>query len=147
MCRKARSVRVSDHFTFVSADGIFWRIRKNLWLQNFPNLKFDTRLPRKKIRKLDVDAFCEGGKRFKTQIHLIIISRDCWGATGSNMTCVHLLQQAKLKFKDSCIQPKYCLICCLYAPVFANAWRNFLWKDQSFISNFQFTCRKLSTFG
>ena len=42
-------------------------------------------------------------KRFKSQIHLIIISRDCWGPTGGNMTYVHLLPQAKLGFKDSSI--------------------------------------------
>ena len=50
---------------------------KNLCLGNFLNLKLNTRLPTKKIRKLDVDAFREEGKRFKSQIHLIIISRDC----------------------------------------------------------------------
>ena len=50
---------------------------KNLWLGKFLNLKFNTRLPSKKIRKLDVDAFRGEGKRFKSQIHLIIISRDC----------------------------------------------------------------------
>ena len=36
--------------------------------------KLNTRLPTKKIRKLDVDAFREEGKRFKSRIHLIIIS-------------------------------------------------------------------------
>ena len=41
------------------------------------DLKLNTRLPTKKIRKLDVDAFREEGKRFKSQIHLIIINRDC----------------------------------------------------------------------
>ena len=50
---------------------------KILWLGNFLNLKLNTRLPKKKIRKLDVDAFREERKRFKSQIHLIIISRDC----------------------------------------------------------------------
>ena len=49
---------------------------KNMWLGNFLNLKLNTRLPTKKIRKLDVDAFREEGKDFKSQIHLIIISRD-----------------------------------------------------------------------
>ena len=44
---------------------------------NFLNLELNTRLPTKKIRNLDVDAFREEGKRFKSQIHLIIISRDC----------------------------------------------------------------------
>ena len=73
---------------------------KNLWLGNFLNLKLNTRLPRKKIQKLDVDAFREEGKRFKSQIHLIIISRDCQGPVGSNMICVHLLPQAEFEFKD-----------------------------------------------
>ena len=50
---------------------------KNLWLGNFLNVKLNTRLPTKEIQKLDVDAFREEGKRFKSQIHLIIISRDC----------------------------------------------------------------------
>ena len=50
---------------------------KNLWLGNFLNLKTNKRLPTKKIRKFDIDAFREDGKRFKSQIHLIIISRDC----------------------------------------------------------------------
>ena len=50
---------------------------KNLWLGYFLNLELNTRLPKKKIGKLDVDAFREEGKKFKSQIHLIIISRDC----------------------------------------------------------------------
>ena len=58
-------------------------------------------------------------------------SRDCWVPTGNNMTCVDLLPQAKFEFKDSSIQPKYCLICC---PVFANAWENFLLKNPKFLS-------------
>ena len=62
---------------------------KNLWVGNFLNLKLNTRLTTKKIRKLDVDAFREEGKRLKSQIHLIIISRDCWGPTGSNITGCH----------------------------------------------------------
>ena len=41
---------------------------KHLWLGNFLNLKLNTRLPTKKVRKLDVDAFIEEGKRFKSQI-------------------------------------------------------------------------------
>ena len=45
--------------------------------KKFSNLKLNTRLPAKKIRKLDVCAFREEGKRFKSQIHLIIISGDC----------------------------------------------------------------------
>ena len=35
------------------------------------------------------------------------------------MTCVHLLPQAKLEFKDSSIQHKNCLICCLKPPYLA----------------------------
>ena len=50
---------------------------KDLWLENFLNLKLNTRLPTKMVRKLDVDPFREEGKRFKSQIQLIIISRDC----------------------------------------------------------------------
>ena len=61
----------------MGVDGIFRRVRKNLWFGNFSDLKLDTRLPTKKIRKSDVDAFSEEGKRFKSQIHLIVISRDC----------------------------------------------------------------------
>ena len=48
--------------------GFSAELEKNLWLGNFLNL------PTRKIRKLDVDAFREEGKRFKFQIHLIIIS-------------------------------------------------------------------------
>ena len=48
------------------------------------------------------------------------------------MTCVYLLSQAKFELKDSSIQPKYCLICCLQALAFANALNNFLLKDKSF---------------
>ena len=50
---------------------------KILWLGNFSNLKLNTRPPTKKILKLDFDAFSEEGKRFKSQIRLITISRDC----------------------------------------------------------------------
>ena len=39
--------------------------------------RLNTRLPTKKIRKLDVDAFRDEGNRFKSQIHLIIVNRDC----------------------------------------------------------------------
>ena len=41
--------------------------RKNLWFGNFSNLNLDKRLPTKNT-KLDVDAFSEEGKRFKSQI-------------------------------------------------------------------------------
>ena len=78
VCRKTRSVSVSNQFILssVGVDGIFCRIRKNLLLGHSLNLKLNTRLRTIKIRKLDVDAFREEGKRFKSQIHLIIISRD-----------------------------------------------------------------------
>ena len=69
--------QINSYLSSVGVDGVFCRIRKNLWLGNFLNLKLNTRLPTKKIRILDVDAFREEGKRFKSQIHLIIISRDC----------------------------------------------------------------------
>ena len=97
----------------MGVDGIFYRIRKKSVVEKFFNLKLNARLPAKKIRKLDVDAFKEEGKRFKSQIHLIIISRDRHITTGSNMRCVHLLPRAKFEFKDSSIQYKNCLICCL----------------------------------
>ena len=82
-------------------------------LANYSNLKLKTRLPTKHLWKLDVDAFRGGWERHKYQIHLIIISRDSWGLSGDKMTCVDLLPQAKFEFKDSSIQPKCCLICCL----------------------------------
>ena len=69
--------QINSYLSSVDVDGIFSRIRKKLWLGSFLNLKLKTRLPTKKIRKLDVDTFREEGKRFKFQIHLIIISRDC----------------------------------------------------------------------
>ena len=132
----------------MGVDGIFCPIRKNLWLGNFLNLELNTRLPASKIRKLDVDAFRLEAKRFKSQIHLIIISRDCGGPTGSNLTGVLLLPQAKFEFKDSSIQqilpdmlPLSTLIC--------QCMRQFFVKRlKFFISNFQFTCgAKFSAFG
>ena len=57
-------------------DGIFCRIRKRSVVGKFFNLKLNTRLPPKQIRKLHVNAFREEEKRFKSQIHLIIISKD-----------------------------------------------------------------------
>ena len=69
--------QINSYLTYVGVDGNFCRIRKNLSLGNFLNLKLNTRLLTKNIRKLDVDAFRKEGKRFKSQIHLIIISRDC----------------------------------------------------------------------
>ena len=69
--------QIKSYLSSVGVDGIFCQIRKNQWLGNFLNLKLVTRLPTKKIQKLDVDAFREERKRFKSQIHLIIINRDC----------------------------------------------------------------------
>ena len=40
-------------------------------------LKSEYKATYKKIRKLDGDAFREEGERFKFQIHIIMISRDC----------------------------------------------------------------------
>ena len=68
--------QINSYLSSVGVDGIFCRIRKNLLLGHSLNLKLNTRLRTIKIRKLDVDAFREEGKRFKSQIHLIIISRD-----------------------------------------------------------------------
>ena len=68
--------QINSHLSSVGVDRIFCRIRKNMRLGNFLNRKLNTRLPTKKIRKLDADVFREEGKRFKSQIHLIIISRD-----------------------------------------------------------------------
>ena len=73
---------------------------KNPWFGNFSNLKLDTRLPTKKIRKLDVDAFSDERKRFESQIHLIVISRHFGEPTGTNMTFASPLLQAKFEFKD-----------------------------------------------
>ena len=69
--------QINSYLSSVGVDGIFCVIRKNLWLGKFLNLTLNTRLPTKKIQKLDVDAFREEGKRFESQIDLIIISRDC----------------------------------------------------------------------
>ena len=71
---------------------------KNLWLGNFKNYKLNKRLP-KKIRKLDVDAFREEGKRFKSQIQLSLAE-----------TRVHQSPQAKFEFKGSSIEHKNFLI-------------------------------------
>ena len=47
---------------------------KTLRYGDFSNLKLNTRLPTKKMQKLDVDASSsEEGKRFNSQIHLILI--------------------------------------------------------------------------
>ena len=83
---------INSYLSYVGVDD---ESEKTLWLGNFLNLELNTRLPSKKIRKLHVYAFREEGKRFKSQIHLIIISRDQRGPTGSIMTCVQLLPQAK----------------------------------------------------
>ena len=69
--------QINSYLSSVGVDRIFCRIRKSLWMGDFLDLKLNTRLPTKKIRKLDVDAFREEGKRFKSQIYLIMIRRDC----------------------------------------------------------------------
>ena len=103
--------QINSYLSSVDIDEIFCRIRKTSVVGKFLNPKLNKRLPTKKIRKLDVDAFRKEGKRFKSQIHVIIISRNCRGPiTGKNMTFVQLLPQ---EFKDSSIQQKNCLICCL----------------------------------
>ena len=68
--------QINSYLSSVGVYGIFCRNRKKSVVGKFSNLKLNTRLPAKKIRKLDVDAFREEGKRFKSQ-NLIIISRDC----------------------------------------------------------------------
>ena len=69
--------QINSYLSSVGVDGIFCRIRKNLWLGNFVNLELNSRLPTKKVRKLNVDAFREEGKRFKSQIHLrCLLSRE-----------------------------------------------------------------------
>ena len=65
--------QINSYLSSVGVDEVFCRIRKNL---KFLNLKLNSRLRTKKMQKLD-DAFREEGKRFKSQIRLIIISRDC----------------------------------------------------------------------
>ena len=46
-------------------------------LEIFQILNWIQGYPKKKIRKLDVDAFNEEEERFKSQIHLIVMSGDC----------------------------------------------------------------------
>ena len=69
--------RINSYLSCVGVNGIFCRIKNKRWLGKFLNLKLNTRLPTEKIRKLDVDAFREEGKRFKSQVYSIIINRDC----------------------------------------------------------------------
>ena len=69
--------QINSSLSSVGVDGNFCLIRKKSVVGKFLNLKLNTRLPTKKIRKLEVDAFKTGTKKFKFQIHLIIISRDC----------------------------------------------------------------------
>ena len=69
--------QINSHLSSVVLTGFSAESERSRWLGNFLNLKLNTRLAAKKIRKLDVDAFREEGKRFKSKIHLIIISRYC----------------------------------------------------------------------
>ena len=55
--------QINSYLSSVGADWIFSELEKNLWLGKFLNLKLNTRLITKKIRKLDVDAFREEGKK------------------------------------------------------------------------------------
>ena len=62
--KQGRSVyQINSYLLSVGADGIFCQIRKKSMVGKFLNLKLNTRLPTKKIRKLDVDAFREERKR------------------------------------------------------------------------------------
>ena len=65
----------------MGVDGIFWDFLPNqekiCGLEIFQILNWIQGYPQKKIRKLDVDAFSEEGKRFNSKIRLIVISRDC----------------------------------------------------------------------
>ena len=72
--------------------------------------------------------------RVKPQIHLIIISRDRWLPIGSNMTCVHLLPRAKFEFRDSSIQHRNCLICCLLNHHICQCMRRFFVKKPKFLA-------------
>ena len=55
--------QINSYLSSVGVDGIFCQIRKKSVVGNFFfNLKLNTRLPTKKIRKLDVDTFREEGK-------------------------------------------------------------------------------------
>ena len=68
-CQQTRSVRriKSIHICHLWVlKGFSAESGKDLWLGNSLNLKLNTRLPTKKIRKLDVAAFREEGKRFKS---------------------------------------------------------------------------------
>ena len=54
---------------------------------------------------------------------------------GSNMTCVHLLPQAKFEFKDSSIQQKNCLICLLpLSPRICQCMRQLFVKRPKFLA-------------
>ena len=65
--------QINSYLSSVGVDRIFCRIRKKSVVGKLNNLiksvKLNTRLHTKKTRKLDVNAFREEGKRFKSQIH------------------------------------------------------------------------------
>ena len=61
--------QINSYLSSVGADGIFCQIRKNLCLGIFLNLELNTRLPAKKIRKLDVDVFREEGKDLSPKLN------------------------------------------------------------------------------
>ena len=57
--------QINSYLSSVGVDGIFCPKRKTSVVGKFLNLKLNTRLPTKKMRKSDVDALREEGKRFK----------------------------------------------------------------------------------
>ena len=114
---------------------------KNLWLGNFSNLELNTRLPRKKARKLDVIAFCEKIKRFNFQIHLIIIRRDLRRPTSTNMKCVRLLTQQDFGSKIPIYNPNIAWYVVFKPPYLPTHEINFCKKTKVFISNFHFISR------
>ena len=70
--------RINSYLSSVDVDGIFCRIRRKSVVGKFCKSEIEYKATYKRnIQKLDVYAFREKDKRFKSQIHLIIISRDC----------------------------------------------------------------------
>ena len=61
--------QINSYLRSVGIDGIFCRIRKKSVVGKFLNLKLNTRLHIKKIRKLDVDAFREQNLSPKNQAY------------------------------------------------------------------------------
>ena len=55
--------QINSYLSSVGVDRIFCRIRKTSVVGKSFNLKLNTRLSTKMIRKLEVDAFTEEGKK------------------------------------------------------------------------------------